>query len=219
MGSFDSTCAVSRTSIREGEPVLACWTNIEWANTTYELVGVHRNYLKRPKEREELLGLLTSTAGILEVDNWLEEEITKAKTRWEEIDKNYIKWMFGTYNDYGFIEEETLPNEARHFLVHAKVAERLVSLWSEDWYFHPENIEFDFLLKFLDVCHAARIHVFDHQLLGSQFRDRKEMFLLWRVNRIISRWIHRMTIKDEIDNIVNWFDFQWWKVKNKYKGK
>lgn len=120
---------------------------------------------------------------------------------------------FGTYDDYGWIEEmdkgaplDQKENELPNFLVHRAVAEAVERSWNPTpakYRAGRNESEDGFLSNFVAACFEARIQLFGHVLLGQQHRDSDEIKRMLNITEIILEH-QRFMLEDEIKKEEEW---------------
>lgn len=163
MGSFNYTCAITRTAISNGDPVLYAQLNMS-EYTTYE---IKQRFLNSESNKR-----------ILDADDSKEEWMTRLlKIQYEQSCRFIRHLVIGNYNDSGSVEEYN-PNSKLdkdehwwecQFIVHAAAAEALIGESLD-----PSKLKEQFRTLVWNA-HLARIQLFGHNLLGQQEYDIDEL--------------------------------------------
>lgn len=203
MGCFDATCAVSRTAIGCGDRVLAIWTEVKHIRGTYDLVSEvwHRRQGEKDDSAEQLRKLAEKHPDDLSLG-----KLAASLTKLDELRHCRVHWCWGTYDDYGGVNEFETPGLV--CLVHRRVAEDLVKIGG----YKSDELDGDPLMRFLGACSAARIQLFGHELLGVQHGDLAEARFIMRVGSAASRQQRRMLRENWMEAVRWWFDDLRWRV-------
>lgn len=220
MGSYDSTCAITRTAITHGDPVLVIVipyrTNLRtkeygphtYLSNTYHLVQ-HLGYALRSKEQEaEFKEKYKSTGG----ESFIKPMEDATNKLLEEV------WcMFGTYDDYGFInefDESELDynTESDLCFIHKDVVDEIVKRDTT-----PNKELLGELAPVIAVAHfafLARIQLFHQTLyLGQQcgLYEKTEQDAITLANKLQRKKLRRYT-KTRFNS---WIDDVKWSLKYK----
>lgn len=147
MGSFDETCAITRTTIKQFDPIV---------------IVVHHNH-----------GLETSTYNLgtalwsfLQYKKNAPKDMQNYKEQISDLGKEF-ELHEGTYNDYGWVDEVKQPSQEfwlndrdKYFMVHRKV-------WNE---IAGRDVNLEGLRRLQKFAYMARIQLFwPDRLIGAQF--------------------------------------------------
>ena len=177
MGCFDEVCALSRTAIHRGDPILI----IYWAPHKSLLMQEAKDIFPS-KSTYEALQILRKEASVESQrrDQW------QAEDAWAFGAQDF-QVLRGKYNDYGWIETDSISSERPDYpastqiwpwvLVHewaAKYALESISGYDMDAVFAEDPI---LVARYIaQYAYVARIQLFypDH-LLGAQYFDSDEV--------------------------------------------
>lgn len=172
MGCFDYHCAITNVSIRHNDPVLHVVVLNDYYNTA---MRIYERLCDREIAIEENIrtGKHLIAKGVLIGDfppGQIEEDALRA------CDMSLARAMkinFGTYNDYGWIEEvdsgDLHPMSTPNFMIKREVVERIYKESGATEPMTPVS-ELKVVALFMDIC---RINPF-YSLSGMQHYDQKE---------------------------------------------
>ena len=177
MGCFDATCAVSRTAIGAGDPVLAIWTDEDWLRDTHSVESALYSQKRHAESMAEF------DVSIEELRAKLPAEL-RLKLPTHDPGTPKVHWAWGICNDYGTIEKNERADQPL-CMVHRTVAGQLMRLGGYEGF---DGVSTDPLERFLGACYAARIQIGGNELLGVQHCDAAEMWRVIRTGRVVRRW-------------------------------
>lgn len=228
MGCFDSTCAITRLPIHDGDDIVYVEHKTKYVgdlvdskiSSTYYFMSDVWKARELPKwEQEEASEQIRNLAEHTYIGDIDEDEITKhideviqektAKARSKVI------VVHGKYNDYGGIGnrydgEDVYPSEeirmdhATYFFVHKAV-------W--DSYAEDGDDIYKTLYRLVQSAFIARIELFEkYKLNGQQYSDQDFVKEFYKIDAISKRilptlWVYQCYQEDQIDEQIESQDY------------
>lgn len=203
MGSWEGTCAVTRTPISYGDEILYILVKEKAYKDIYNLV----NQLDSERRDKEIFAPFIDKFTGKDLDPNLREAINTLSNSLKEADViEYI--CIGHYDDGGGVEEYSPEGYSleKTILIHREAAEVLINEPLDETRLRDQL--FDLVRK----AQYGRIQLFGNYLLGGQFFDKGELEIHDRVLAITSKIIKDKyealrKIEEDEDELLNLEDY------------
>jgi len=199
MGSFDSTCAITRTAIHHYDEAYL----IHWQGH----LGVMDKQIHHPRRTTyDLIGTLHKEASLHSTYTGLPyDERPKV---WSIFAKD-IKLYRGTYDDYGWLEEhrdlvrDDRPDHSEYFFVHAFVVDAI-----REWANVDSDDPLDTVKAIAEYAYMTRTPLFaENWLLGEQYAHTDELKAQRHLLLLMEKGVEKIEDRWEIPHqhaTINW---------------